>query len=916
MKYTVGIDLGTTHTVVAFAEHGKASAGVQVFDVPQLTSATEQQALPLLPSFLYAPAESENLADPFGDAPFTIGSYARRRGQEVPARLVASAKSWLGHAAVDRRAAILPWGSDAGEVPKVSPVEASRRLLEHVRRAWDERFPGAPLREQRLVLTVPASFDEAGRELTVEAAEQAGLHVRLLEEPQAAFYDYLTSAGTSGLESLLSEGRERALVLVCDVGGGTTDLTLIEVREGAGGSVELERVAVGRHLLLGGDNIDLALAHELEARLVPPPGRLEPARFNQLTLACRAAKERLLSSDAPEALPISVAGTGSALVGATLSTRLTRAEVEATVLDGFLPHVARDAKPERTRAGLLAFGLPYERDPAITRHVAAFFARQTSARAPDALLLNGGLFRAPRAAERLREVVSSWGERPPSLLPHPDPDLAVARGAVGFGLALDGRGPRIGGGTPQGFYAAVDVKGERRALCVVPRGAREGERHTAEVPGLSLRVGAPVRFELFTLDTPERHRPGDVVALDPERFVALPPVSTVFEAGADSSTRREISVGLEGELSAIGTVDLACVELGALDPAAARRFRLAFDLRDTRGSQAPESRRSRAPAPSVRPDDTRLAAASDAIDRVFGKSRADVKAREAKDLLRELERLLGEKRGWTADLNRALFDQIIVHQAARRRSEDHERTFWMLAGYCLRPGFGHPADKARVGKLVPLFETVGSLPESARVWQQFFIAWRRIAAGLEEPRQVKIRQALDPFLAPAELKLKKPKWKPQAPEELLELCSWLERVPAADRAKLGGWLLERTWTSRDPRLWAALGRLGARTPTYASVHHVIATRVAEEWLDHLLRERWHEVPTAPRAAMLLARVTGDRSRDVNEPLRLEVRKRLEAADAPLEWVRAVTEHVALDEGERALWFTEELPVGLRLDAAD
>jgi molecular chaperone DnaK (HSP70) len=397
MKYTVGIDLGTTHTVVAFAERGKLGAKVRVFDVPQLTSATEEQALPLLPSFLYAPAESENVPDPYGDAPFVIGSYARRRGQEVPARLVASAKSWLGHAAVDRRAAILPWGSDASDVPKVSPVEASRRLLEHVRRAWDARFPEAPLAEQQLILTVPASFDEVGRELTLEAAEQAGLRVRLLEEPQAAFYDYLSSAGTSELEGLLSGGRTSALVLVCDVGGGTTDLTLIEVRAKDGGSVELERLAVGRHLLLGGDNIDLALAHELEARLVTPPERLDPARFNQLTLACRAAKEKLLAPDAPESLPISVAGSGSALVGSTLSIELTRAEVEASLLDGFLPVVSRDAKPDRARTGLLAFGLPYERDPAITRHVAAFFARQTSERAPDALLLNGGLFRAAHA---------------------------------------------------------------------------------------------------------------------------------------------------------------------------------------------------------------------------------------------------------------------------------------------------------------------------------------------------------------------------------------------------------------------------------------------------------------------------------------------------------------------------------------
>jgi hypothetical protein len=304
--------------------------------------------------------------------------------------------------------------------------------------------------------------------------------------------------------------------------------------------------------------------------------------------------------------------------------------------------------------------------------------------------------------------------------------------------------------------------------------------------------------------------------------------------------------------------------------------------------------------------------AREAIARVFGKSRSDVKPREIKDLWRELERLLGERRTWTVETVRALFDELAAGHAGRRRSEDHERVFWMLAGYCLRPGFGHPADRMRIKKLTELIEAGVGFPQSTRVWQQFWIAWRRIAAGLDEEQQQGLRDLVDPFLAPDELKLKKPKqWKPQALDEMLELASWLERVPAERRSELGAWLLERTWRSRDSRLWAALGRLGARVPLYASLHHVVAPRVAERWLDHLLRERWHEVPSAARSALELARVTDDRARDVAESVRKEVARRLEQVGAAQEWVRAVTEYVPRDAADRAESFAEELPVGLK-----
>jgi molecular chaperone DnaK (HSP70) len=907
MGKAIGIDLGTTHTVVAWADLASA-APAEVFPIPQLVTATEVEPRPLYPSCLYAPVAGEQAADPWGEAPWIGGEHARRRGAEVPGRLVASAKSWLCHPGVDRAAAILPWGAaEDADLPRLSPLDASARYLAHVRRAWDEAHPAEPLAEQEVVLTVPASFDEVARELTLTAAQRAGLAVRLLEEPQAAFYDFMERAGAAEIEALLDRAGGAALVLVCDVGGGTTDLSLIRVQRAAGTPpYAVERVAVGHHLLLGGDNMDLALAHLCEARLVEPPGKLDAARFGQLVSACRGAKERLLGLDPPERVRVTVLGHGARLLGNTLATDLTRAEAERVVLDGFFPAAPRDARPDRRRAGLVAFGLPYERDVAVTRHVAHFFARHAPTEAaPRALLLNGGVFRAAAVVERLVAALGAWGGPPVEVLPHVDPDLAVARGAVAYALSRRGRGVRIGGGAARGYYVGLEVEkgAPRRALCVVPRGAEEGVPSVAAGRTLSLVVGRPVRFDLFASDE-SSDRPGDVITLDEDRFEALPPVAVAFGAARQAE---DVKVELEGELSAVGTLDLACVEVAP----PRRRFRLAFQLREGDGSSPAAT--PPPPSVSVAPVGKRLDEAREAVERVFGKGRPDVAPREVKDLFRELERLLGERGGWTLSLSRALLDTLLPSHRSRRRSADHERVFWQLAGFCARPGFGDALDPPRLAVLAPLFAEKVVFPAETRSWQQFWIAWRRLSGGLDEAAQVAVRDALDPLLAPAEARLKKPKgWKAEAPDDLLELVSALERVPARRRSELGGWILEKTWTSKEPRLWAAIGRLGARVPAYASPHHVISPPVAERWIDHLLREKWAALPSAPQAAVQLARVTGDRARDVSERTRREVERRLTAVGARADWVRAVREYVPVEEAERAALFGEGLPVGLRL----
>lgn len=907
LRRIVGIDLGTTNTVVAWADPAKDTPP-RIFEVSQLVTAAEIEARPLLPSMLYAPLAGEVMADPWGDGPWVVGRLAERRGGEVPGRLVASAKSWLCHAGVDRTAPILPWGAgeDDADLPRVSPIDASARVLIHVRRSWDAAFRQHPLAEQDVVLTVPASFDEVARELTLEAAARAGLSVRLLEEPQAVFYDYMART-PQGLEALL-EGAPDALVLVADVGGGTTDLSLVRARRGP--PFEVERVAVGRHLLLGGDNMDLALAHLAEPRLVAEGARLDSMRFGQLVHACRSAKERLLGDAPPDAASVTVVGPGAKLVGAARTTELTREEVERIVLDGFLPLTPRDARPVGTKSALVAFGLPYERDVAITRHVAWFFARHAPGSAgPRALLLNGGVFRAARIAERLADAIGAWGGPPLQVLPHADPDLAVARGAVVFGLALAGRGVRIGGGAARGFYVGLggEKGASRTAICVVPRGAKEGTPHTLEGRTFALTLGRPARFELFAADE-ATHAPGEVVTIDDDAFERLPPLAAVL-GGAEKG---EVHVALAGELTAVGTLDLACVEIAqAAASAPPRRFSLAFQLRGADAAEPIEG------APTVRsstaPGARRLADAVEALERVYGKAHADAEARDAKNLLRELERILGDRANWTLETARALFDALALGSKSRRRSADHERVFWQLAGFCLRPGFGHALDPARAGMLAKLIPERLAFPDEARGWQQLWIALRRVAGGLDEAVQGALRDATDPLLAPAEKRLKKAKgWKREAAADLLDLVSALERVPPARKSELGAWLLERTWTDRDPRLWAALGRLGARVPAYASVHYVAAPSVAERWLDHLLREKWPELPSAPEAAVRLARRTGDRARDVSEPTRREVERRLVAVNAKDAWVRAVREVVAVEEADRTAFFGEGLPVGLRL----
>ncbi|MCC6215580.1 MAG: Hsp70 family protein [Polyangiaceae bacterium] len=577
-RHTVGVDLGTTHTALAWARPEAEGATPEVLAIPQLVGPGQLEVRPLLPSFLWLPEASEG-PQPLPWDPgrrHVVGELARARASEAPGRVVASAKSWLSHSGIDRRAPALPAGAPEG-VERVSPVEASFRYLDHLVEAWAAAFPTeAPLGEQDVLLTVPASFDAVARELTVEAAYAASLDsVSLLEEPQAALYAWL--GATPRWRELLAPGD---VVLVLDVGGGTTDFSAIQVRD-RGGELELHRVAVGDHILLGGDNMDLALAELARRKLAAAGHALDRAEVAGLVFGVRAAKERLLGPSPPERVPLAVASRGARLVGATRRTELTLDEVRGSLVDGFFPVTDASARPaQRARSGLLQVGLPYAQDAAVTRHLAAFLARQAGATGagrsllhPTHVLFNGGVVKAAALRERLVSVLDSWlvadGGRPVRVLPNADPDLAVARGAAWYGLARAGRGLRIRGGTARAHYVGIEspapavpgLEPPTVALCVAPFGMEEGTR--ADLPPLELAVvvGSPVRFRFFGSSLRRGDQAGELVeepAID--ALEELAPLELTLPAeGRDEG--EIVPVALAASLTAVGTLLLEAVPL-------------------------------------------------------------------------------------------------------------------------------------------------------------------------------------------------------------------------------------------------------------------------------------------------------------------------------------------------------------------
>ena len=867
-----GIDLGTTNSALAWVDPAQAEdtsfPPIHIFDIPQLVAANRTEGRRTLPSFLYLEEGQP------------VGLYAREQGAIVPSRLVHSAKSWLSNPEVDRTAKILPW--EAGEGGRVlSPVEVSARFIAHLKNAWDgSGHP--PLADLDLVLTVPASFDEEARELTIKAAADAGLtRLTLLEEPAAAFYSWIAN-NLERSRKLLFDGQ---VVLVCDVGGGTSDFSLIRVSRD-GDKIDFTRTAVGKHLLLGGDNLDLTLAWLAETKIGKP---LSIRQRTGLRRQCSAAKELLLCDPRRESVEITIAGGGSSLIGGSLKTQITRAEALELALDGFLPLSPAGEKPKDEKQTQNLFresGLPYVADPAISRHLWAFL--ESAGQQPDAILFNGGFFIPDILRERLTDVVANWYGKRPEVFENRDLDLAVASGAAYYSwVRSTGQGVLVRGGLPRAYYVGLS---DSSAVCLVPRGAEEGTTVEVDRDDLQLVANKPVAFRLLSSLTRTEDKAGEVVEFAAgEELHQHAPLEAVIRFGKGGE--RTVPVKLGARLTETGTLETWCDS-----KVSENRWRLQFQLRKARATEAPASRRPVAVVSTEAVD-----AACELVRSTF--TRGDIAPEE---LPAKLEAALALGRNtWPVDVARRLADVFLECIDGRKRSAAMEVRWLNLGGFCLRPGFGYLGDEFRIEQARRIYSAGPAFGNQTQNEIDWWIFWGRLAGGLNRNQQSDMVQRLLPSLVPRPGQ-KTPRINSSLQREMWRAAAAMELIPATNRIQLGDALLKQAKQTgfHDTVLWC-LGRLGARQLFYGPANQVLSAAVATRWIEALA-----SVPKAEDALVSLARKTGDPVRDVAPASFAIARARL--TDAGM--IAQLEGGAERDERSLGRIFGEDLPSGLVLGA--
>jgi molecular chaperone DnaK (HSP70) len=938
-RYLIGIDLGTTNSVVAYIDtHTVADvcSPVHVFPVPQLVERGEVRTLPTLPSFLYFPTEDELSVGAMSatweeDPPMVTGVLAREQGALVPNRQVSSAKSWLSFPGVDRRGKILPVQAEPPQ-PMISPVEASARYLMHLRDAWNGAFgteAETRLQHQEIVLTVPASFDEDARELTVEAARRAGLeNLTLLEEPLAAFYAFIEANRYAQADGSPSHGlprdenaeelRDGELILICDIGGGTTDFSLVSVRV-VDSEFRFERTAIGEHLLLGGDNLDFALARRVEDKIKDI--RLTLRQRYALRRACCAAKEQLLGDSSLERVPVTVLGSGSAVIGQTLSVDLTREEVLQILTTGFLPISAPYEKPAHGRTtGLRELGLPYAVDPAITRHLAAFltqaavamngsFANHRMAR-PSAVLFNGGFCAPAVARERIVDAISAWfaGDQSglrPKVLHNQAVESAVARGAACYGRVRNGTGLRVRAGNARTYYIGLPSGDGLQGICVLPAGVEEGTTLPLLAREFSVLANRQVSFTLYSSRT-RRDAHGEVAALEEGNVHRHAPLVTLLRYGKRLS-EMYLVVRLRAIFTEVGTLELWCES--RVTP---HRWRLQFDLRGEEAqAQQPDTVKPQPVLTSLSAltgSDATVESAAQLIRIVFGSS-ADGDTPPPDTLASQMEAALVAKRdSWPISALRRFADVLIEVAAGRKKSPRHEVRWLNLYGFCLRPGFGVPGDtgRANVLRTQALNELIFADDLQCRV--ELLVLLRRIAGGVNASEQ----QELYHKHASGAGRKKKGRSNQQLEYEQWRMLASLEHLLGTTRASIGHEMLAKIRKEPENAIWLwSLGRIGSRIPLYGPLHSVVAPEIAGEWLKAVLDlSTFNDVTTSTVA--LIARRTGDRSRDIDDAIRERAISRLMSLGVGQETIQLLSEYVPPERADVVRSFGESLPPGLQV----
>lgn len=912
MRYIFGIDLGTTNSCVSYVDTQDSRLSIQTLKIPQLISSGHVEARSTLPSFCYLSGIQEwpigSLALPWKKQEQNfVGFFAQMHGAKVPTRLIQSAKSWLCHSAINRKDKILPLEADKDH--KLSPLEATCLYLTHIRDAWNHLFAksqnDSEFEQQEIILTVPASFDEVARRLTVEAAKMAGyVHLTLLEEPQAAFYSWIS------LHEHVWEQKMKAgeIILVCDVGGGTTDFSLIEV-EKTENKLGFSRKEVGDHLLLGGDNMDAAIAHLLEEKLAQQHGKrdLQTSQCLQIRHQARSAKEALLSESSEETFTVTLQGIGSTVIKGSVSSTISREEITNLLLRGFFgQHAWNDALQLRKSTGFRTMGLPYEEEPSITKHLAAFLKRSRLAKAPEYILFNGGVMKPSLFQKAIIQSLEQWfPNNTIEVLESISLDLAVARGAAYYGKVRRGFGTQISGGIPKAFYLGIDrtnARGDKsyQALTLMPRGSTEGATFEHSTI-FTLRPNMPVSFNLYNSHIRLNDKHGDFIDVDLKELQPLPAIHTILRLGKKHT--ENIPVKLHSKLTAIGTL-----ELWLQSQTTEHRWLLEFQLRSVSGMENPIADLNKARQDEIF-DDTFLQDAKEYLKNIYASDSKPEKMMEA------LEGLLNQpRREWSLSILRSLFDVFITTSIHRKRNTDIEARWWNLVGFFLRPGFGYPLDDFRIKELWKIILEDFKNSKCLECQIQQWICYRRIAGGLNKGQQTQLANEILITVFPnksTKINLKAKSDVYPYMEKIRALASF-ERLEVPLKIKMGKALLCRILEGEGNSCdYWALGRIGARHLMYGSAINVIPREECSVWIESLLT-----LPVNDHLAHLLAQLarnTDHRENNIAQALIEKIIFHFVTTPYDERLQSLLTQNAPLTLHEQEHIFGEKLPAGLMLE---
>ncbi|MGJ8647748.1 MAG: Hsp70 family protein [Marinomonas colpomeniae] len=910
--FRVGIDLGTTNCVVSYLSINHAaesfSSTPQILPIPQVMEDGSVQEFTYLPSAIYLLANDEldklNPTLPWRqhDKTYIVGVGALALGQRRAGQLVQSAKSWLSHRKVDRRSAILPWASEFTK--KLSPLEASRFLLDHIKQSWNHQFPDAFLDQQSIALTLPASFDEEARALTLEAAKLAGLtNLYLLEEPQAACYHYIND------DEKLSAIANKKMLLVVDIGGGTSDFSLVAIRHSEtadqASSISLKRIAVGEHLLLGGDNLDQALAFQLDPKKI---SALSATRLAALVQQTRQAKETLLSDDAPESLSITVLGGGSKLIGGSQKFNVSKDVLLEQIHSGFFPLVSANEEVQGNHYAMHTLGLPYESDPAFTRHLAAFLNQHqaeileaTGSTMPDAVLFNGGLFNSDVLKNRLLEQLNQWADEPILVCSADEPNEAVAKGAVMYLNALAGDGARIESGVAHSLYLQV---GEDQFVGILPKSTLKGEtiKVTQE---LFVTLGQQVQFPLYRSDDHIECIVGKERSQDGLHYIST--LTTELDGAIDA---KETSVVLSAKMTEVGVleVELKASDSVVYDSAASSskgQWRLNFSTTSKKESSGFDADNSVFHA--------NMGQAEELLVHCFSSVGQKTHPDLVKSLKQELDQLLGNRDDWNLVTSRRLVDKLLSLKSGRVKSAQHERQWLQLMGYCLRPGHGESDDSNRVQQVINVTQS-GTQFDSASVWGQYWTLYRRIAGGLTIDQQQNVLKQFNQYYSPigqrSREKLKALTTK--SSDDLIRLVGALEGVSSDDKVTTIDWLVKRLKKTSEPdTAWWAIGRMASRHLLSGEQSQRVEEKTLFPLLDTVLKEDWKKRKMAGLAAVLMSQLSVDESNELNG-YRKKVASKLKKDKCPAQWLERLESNSEISNDELNALVGESLPIGLRL----